>query len=266
MTVGVAAIYGRSNSPGVVVIADRMISMGPMTFEHSVSKLKIIIDDQDIKVVGVAAGDLSLINDFFDKLVQDASACKSVREVALKGVDVYNSMLRDSIKRRLLDPFGLDFATLQGGNLPTELVQRFITDSNNLVQSYYDNLQVLLAGVDGAGGHIMYVLQSDYSLIDSLGFGAVGSGSSSATWVLVHKRYNPSESVVYAVALASWAKFQAEEAFGVGTDTDAIIVAKDGLQHVRKEVLDNIRNEVTKIQDEEDRELATLISNLKLGN
>ncbi len=48
MTVGIGTIFNNGKSPGVLLVADKMISFGQISIEHSMSKINKVLDDKSI--------------------------------------------------------------------------------------------------------------------------------------------------------------------------------------------------------------------------
>ena len=118
MTVGIGTIFNNGKSPGVLLVADKMISFGQISIEHSMSKINKVLDDK-VKIFGVGSGDVSLTSDFFqrlDEIVKKEYSEKktiTVIRVAEIGSFVLSHMVSARVEKQILLPLGLNFNDLK---------------------------------------------------------------------------------------------------------------------------------------------------------
>ncbi len=228
MTIGIAGIFSENNKPGLILVADKMISLSTVTIEHSISKIEKVFANEGIEVFSVDSGDLSLITDFFEKLRNQCEIMKdkikNVKDIAELGSSIYNLIVRQKVSKMFLEPLGIDYSIVQKGRVEEQILDNFVNMTNEIIKNMQLNLGVLIAGLDKGGAHIFKFYGQDFSISEKLGFDAIGSGADSAIWTLIHKQCDPKKSLNSAMVLCSWAKFQSEESFGVGENTDLCIL------------------------------------------
>jgi hypothetical protein len=256
LTVCIATIYGKNghgafekkDNCGMVVTADRLVSYerGAFTYEGKARKIKFYEPNKDVKFALMGTGAVNYIEDFFRRFGKTKLGdMKSLEEVAQKGAEVAGNMAKDSMESMYLRPLGLDWAKLYHpkSSVP-EPISTFITDGiKGLGGGFQDGLHVLVAGLDYNGPHIYLVEDFDYTEVGTLGYHAVGMGDRAARISLENNLYGPFMNKNQSVFLSLISKFQAEEAHGVGRETDCGIISFDdnGIVWLSPEQIDNIR-------------------------
>jgi hypothetical protein len=99
------------------------------------------------------------------------------------------------------------------------------------VDQYELDLQLIVAGFDGEGlGHIFSVDSDDdrgAPRRHDVGFYAIGSGSTNATFFMALRGVTPKMTVREVLYFALEGKYWGEEAIGVGEDTDMFVLRHD---------------------------------------
>ncbi len=267
MTVGIAAIFNEDGKSGIILVADKMISLSNITIEHSISKIEKVYANEVIKIWGVGSGDLSLITDFFEKLRNQCeiigNKIKTVKNVAELGSSIYNLIIRQKVNKMFLEPLGIDYSIIQKGRVEEQILDNFVNFTNGIIKDIQSNLEILIAGLDEHGAHIFKFYGQDFSISEKLGFDAIGSGADSAVWTLIHKQYDPKKSLNSAIVLCSWAKFQSEESFGVGENTDLCILKDfEKEKWVSNGFLNDLRSKVKNINDDVVKQTEELVKSL----
>jgi glucosamine 6-phosphate synthetase-like amidotransferase/phosphosugar isomerase protein len=268
MTVGIGTIFNNGKSPGVLLVADKMISFGQISIEHSMSKINKVLDDK-VKIFGVGSGDVSLTSDFFqrlDEIVKKEYSEKktiTVIRVAEIGSFVLSHMVSARVEKQILLPLGLNFNDLKEKKVPSELIQKITDDTEEIQKSLYNNIDVIIAGIDEFGAHLCKINSSDYSIADSVGFITTGSGSLSSMWTLLHRTYSSFSDLYTNLILTVQAKLQSEESFGVGTNTDIWLITKDKATELPKNLIEFIREKTGTITKAQNDELEKVTADLK---
>lgn len=269
MTIGIAGIFKEKDKPGIILVADKMISLSTVTIEHSISKIEKVFANEGIEVFGVGSGDLSLITDFFEKLKNQCEIMKdqmeNVKNIAELGSSIYNLIVRQKVNKMFLEPLGIDYSIIQKGRIEEQILDNFVNVTNETIKNIQLNLEVLIAGLDNSGAHIFKFYGQDFTISEKLGFDAIGSGADSAIWTLIHKQYDPKKSLNSAIVLCSWAKFQSEESFGVGENTDLYVLNDfNGEKWVNNDFLNDLREKVKNINNDVVKQTEELTKSLTL--
>jgi hypothetical protein len=224
-------------------------------FEHPSSKVAELYEDPDsgITTMGVAAGSLSLADDFFDRLTRylNDNPPTDMRDIAGHSVDAYHDLQRDAFNHQLLNPLGVNLGdfTDPGASIGQELQRGLLNEISEKKQQIAQNLHVLIAGVDSAGGHIYLVYDGDTTSYGSVGYHMVGSGMESARSLFIRNKYTTQCDIDDALLRVAEAKIQAEEAQGVGNQMDLIVMKSDGFNRLSDAEIRTIRDLQSRITD-----------------
>jgi len=213
VTVCIAAVCG---SPATLIMSsDHMISMGS---HWSADGLAMKIDS-----VGVgwfsqfSAENMSPVTPIHEVLRKSSQT--TMGQVSSNVKKAYHEQRLVQIQDEILNLYGLsweDFLT-KGKDLLTERDFEQVIDK---IASYDLGLELLMSGFDNEGPHVFSVSNpGKCDFYDKLGFAAIGSGSTLALASLftsTYKRTDPLETCILKVLCA---KFSAESASGVGSDT-----------------------------------------------
>lgn len=246
MTVGIAVISQESSGPKVVLAADRMITTGRsprIEYEHTKSKIQTIHDDEVVSCMGVASGTVSFIEEFFHRLENELSETEplNVRDVAEKAREVYTELGQDTVQNQVLDKLDIDLSDLSENkhDYDSDVLSSLLSDVNEAQENFASQLEALIVGVDGFGGHIFSIQGFDMDPQNNIGYHAVGSGTQPARSVFIRNEYSTEESVDRAILNTIEAKHRSEEARGVGTEMDIAIVNQPAADADCCEVIDD---------------------------
>lgn len=264
MTVGISAVCeADSDDPKVVVAADRLVTSGIAArreYEHTSSKMLSLMegeDDQQVCAVGIGAGSVSLSDEVFYKINRMINSTKpqSGRTLATYGVQALQEVVQETLERQVLSSHNLtlDAFNQTQGQMNPQIVQAIYQDLEEAKTEIHNNVNILLAAVDGSGAHLYNIVESDMARHDSIGYLTVGSGREPANSSFMRSRYNDNCSVDDALLAVTEAKAQAEEAQGVGRNMDMAILEEDGRNDLEDGQIDELRNlheEIVKEQAE----------------
>ena len=270
MTVGIALEFlDADNRKGIAVISDRMVSVGDWGVEMPAHKPYVLYEREEVLVMGVGAGTLSTISEYMGNLKSalDKESPSDMKKVAKVCNDEYIALLRETIQRELLDPLHISFQELTGqdstrGKLYEDVEYRI---RNIAIPKFFEDLGVLVAGID-KNSSLVFTLEDSLKLKEAgrIGFDAIGSGFDSADWTLMHRQFDGSKDMHYALLLGMYAKIQAEESSGVGRDTDAYVISSNGIREVPQSTLDFIRKEFERDRHRERLSTKKAIERLRL--
>lgn len=249
MTVGIAAICeADANDPKIVVAADRLVTSGVAArreYEHTSSKMLDVFGSDGSSscvALGVGAGSVSLADEVFYKINHKIAnnSPGNTRQIAEYGVQSLQELVQESINRQVLSARGLDLNTFNQmqGQMQPGVVEALYTEMSEKKDEVLNNVNILLAGVDGRGAHLYNILHNDFSRNDSIGYLTVGSGAEPARSTFIRNRYDDSCDVSDALLSVAEAKAQAEEAQGVGREMDIAVVHEDGRADLDDEASD----------------------------
>lgn len=244
MTVVIALKFKeKDGSEGVFMTADKMVSFGDIGIEYEVSKLEKIADKENFRVISGCAGQLSLIDEFNQRLKTELNSNGS-HDPFNVGVEIYNRMLSERIERMILSPWGLKLDDLKKENIiHANLLFDIMGKTKDLIIDFYRNLEVILAGNCDGVLRIVSLTNGDLNEGTKLGFSVSGSGSQSAWWTLIHRGYRPNLDRNSCIVLGLFAKIQAEESMGVGSNTDAQFIRGQKITNLKEDWISNIREE-----------------------
>jgi len=249
MTVGIASLCETEDDDSKVILsADRMVTTGlvaPIEYEHTESKMLPLVEDDELVVMGVGAGSLSFIDDFFynlrNKIEEDN--LENVREIAVESTDIFKDILHETINRQVLNPLGFELSDLKNQQqFHPQVLQSLLQDVTEKQEQVYGSLQIMLVGIDKSGGHIYSVQNGDIARHDSIGYHSIGSGTHPAHSTFISNRYDSACDINNALLSVVEAKMQAEEAQGVGRDMDIAVISKDGFEELDNGEIQKLRN------------------------
>ena len=262
MTVVIATIYNKGNTEnsGCIIIADKMLSYRDIAVETEGSKLHKLVDLPGLKAVMGAAGAAELIEDFSQRLQEkienslsssvEERKIKTVRDVVKLGVRTLNGMIKENMESFLI-PYGMTLKDVYKQSVPPDFLLTVGKRLEDYRKELYQELEVLIAGVDTYGAHIFKVVDGDYVPTDSIGYDAVGSGFESSNWTLMHQSYDSRSDLPYALFMSAYAKVNAEESLGVGMKTDGYVLERIGIRELKDDEIDLLRSKIDKMIGEE---------------
>lgn len=233
MTVCIATLCNQAKD--VVVASDRMITATypPVEFEHGMPKLEVICPS----CIVLTAGD-ALAHADICRAVKGIVAGLSHPQTAVITEHIratYVVERRKVINQRFLEPRGWtldDFYEKYARTIHPDLMLTI----DRQISTYDYGLEIIVAGVDSDEGHIYGIRNpGEVDCYDALGYHAIGIGDMHAVSSLIGNKCIPTVGTKMAVYMVYEAKKNAENAPGVGDDTDMAIVNKDGHQVLNNE-------------------------------
>ena len=184
MTICIAALC--NNGQSVVVASDRMLSAPYLTIEFDHPDTKI--DKINSRCVALSAGNALSVTDILSgssgiaNQLQDPTVQLITNEVKQRFIQVRHRLLDEY----LFQPRGLQFGEYYTRgmiqNMPPDLAMSLDTQ----VQNFRLEVSLVVAGVDGSGGHIHSIEDPGVSqCFDRVGYHATGSGHRHAILSLV---------------------------------------------------------------------------------
>ena len=233
MTVCIAALC--ENSSQVVLVADRMITSGlAIQFEHPLTRK---VTSLSKNCLALTAGDALAFTELFNDVLRVTSNRRftAVEEFVEVIKNSYQELRKKQIVERILRPWGFDsfedFYTAHGhGRLPDPLV--FGITSQITDHDY--GLQILVGGITFQDAHIYSIEDPGTShCFDSIGFHVIGMGTNLALSSLIASKCHAEMSMPDVLMRVMDAKLTAENAPGVGRQTDVSVILNDGVASLR---------------------------------
>lgn len=269
MTVGLAAICEEDGEEMAVVAADRMMTMkqtSPIEFEHPDTKLEDI-QQPNIEAVAVAAGSSGLGDQFFNYLsnyisqdirIDDNITAKDIEtmeNLSLLAKEAYKQVIQQKINNQVLGQYGFKMEDLRDNEMAENpVLQSMLEEIEEKRKEIVTNLNVLIAGVDKEGASIYQIYNGDKTSLDSLGYGAIGSGSQPAQSEFIHSNYGKSKGLEESLRIVTGAKMRSEDAQGVGKEMDIYAISKNKKDKLSEEKMKQLR-ELQKEINEEQKEI-----------
>lgn len=216
-------------SAAVVVAADRQVTMGSLTeFEHAVPKVTRIGGS----VVAMIAGDALIGSELVEGAKRPFDDAADVPALTRALQRDYAEFRGRRVEAQVLAPHGLTHAQYleRHGNLMPQLVG--VIDQQ--MTQFNLGVELLVAGVDGAGGHLFSVGNPGGFANDhrTIGYAAIGSGSYHAVHTLIDFGHTAGADFNETVFRTLAAKRRAEAAPGVGHEVDLLVVDQTGCYQV----------------------------------
>lgn len=253
MTVGIGAISRADDKPGLVMAADRMVTLrSQIEYEDTDSKLEIISEAGPLTAAAIGSGSLSLIDDILDRLDRliIEQTPTDMEDLMVLVRDAYQNMVKEAINNNILYAFDLEIQDLhdEGTDLADGVEERVLNDIASYRKKIRENVSILFGGVAG-GECSLYTLDCpDYTNYTNSGYAVIGSGTRSAQSLFIRNRYDPDGSdIIDSVFSVGEAKVQAEERRGVGFEMDmATITEEGGVRQFEQE--EGLKEEIEKIK------------------
>lgn len=239
MTVCVGALC--EDGKAIVVAADKMVTFGaPMSLQMEPAVLRKITTITDDSVV------------LFSGSVPDAEEIVAATKLQIKGLGklptlnvaeavktAYSGLKAKRVQETILGPFiGADFAKFQSllaQSPSSQMLQQVLA----MVIQHNLQTEALVAGVDDTGAHLFAVTHPGVLLpMETIGYGAVGSGGVHAAVRLSLGQHNKVAPLVDTVYNVYEAKKAAEVAPGVGKLTDLAIIKNGKVCFAEKPLFD----------------------------
>lgn len=246
MTVCIATVC--AGGTNIVVAADRMFTFNApvsLEFETGEKKIDTISTACVTLTAGVAPPGKEIIVATLKAL---GGALNPAIDVVAETVKLsYIQTRANKIRETLIIPLlGPDYLKHEQMNVsvPTYLEKQQGIFQNIVVQASQFNLQAefLIAGIDGSGGRLAYVGHpGTIAWLDTLGYGAIGSGAIHATMRLALAGLSKATSLQDTLYRVYEAKRAAEVAPGVGPTTDMAVVHPTRVASVSAPTMDNLK-------------------------
>jgi hypothetical protein len=236
VTVCIASICKEGKA--LVLASDCMITSTSLSlnFEHAGKKMSPLSG-----CVALTAGDALAYTELFNLANIEVEKLKqpSVAEVVTKIKDCYQTIRKNEVVERILNPCGFssidDFYKIQRSLVP-ETAARIQAK----IENYNHDLSIIIAGMANGNAHIYEVLNPGTSrCFDSIGFDVIGSGLPHAMNTLVGRSCNQETPLGEALLIVYEAKKMAEKAPGVGANiTDMCIIDADDIYMLPRDKID----------------------------
>lgn len=259
MTVGIITSCDVEEEPKLVVAADRMLTAqrrSPLEFENPDTKMSELSPAADhMQLMLVYSGAVSLARDYTQQLQGTISQIRqdtpdmSVRQVATVAEEQYNALVRQRIESNALKPFDLEMEDLQKQHkFKDDFFNKLWQDAENQRNEIYENLQVLLGGVDLTGSYVFSINHEGLKNHNDTGYVATGSGYQPAQSEFIRNEYSKNSSLENALSTTVAAKMRSETAQGVGEETDIAVVESGGVRQLDDDEVQFLREREEDIQ------------------
>lgn len=224
----------------VVVAADRMVTGGrpAVEFEHEGSKIEQLAPNCVAMAAGNALGTRELFRAVRERIGDRQSlAIAAIADIAKRAFVEQRLRLAEDQYLRGRGLTVREFYEHYLDKWPRELVVALDQE----IQETTIGIDVLIAGVDNEPHLYLIEGVGVLSCWDSLGFCAIGSGTSLATLQWIARCSGPADALTRAVYVAHEAKFRAEAHPGVGCDTDMMVVTPAGARELPRASVHEMR-------------------------
>ncbi|HEY8864710.1 MAG TPA: hypothetical protein VIO37_11135 [Candidatus Dormibacteraeota bacterium] len=247
----------------VVVASDRMVTWAQLTqFEHRVPKFHLMAP----AVVGLSAGDALVGTRLIEEALPTAAKATSVAEIAESLANSYAAIRISSAEADILRPRGLTMDSYY--QMHQSMMVNVVGMLDQQLLGYDLGVELLLAGVDAAGGHLHTIHNpaGRYLTHDVIGAAAVGSGALHAVQSMIEFRHFGEEALMDTIFRVYAAKRRAEVAPGVGNETDMLYVDSDGMHRLGEETLSQLGDLYREFVTAADKGLGAKLKSLKIGS
>jgi 20S proteasome alpha/beta subunit len=263
MTICLGALC-RENADGdtVVLASDRMVTwMGLTEFEHQVPKVHQVSASTWALIAGDALAGARIARD----VARAASTSGvSVEDVANLIANRYAEVRIEAAAANILTPRGMTLQ--QFYQMHQQLLPQITGGIDTALANYNLGVDMIVAGVDGSGGHLFTVGNpgSMAQCHDVIGTVAVGSGFIHAIQSMIgfrHASMDPQKDVLFRVFAS---KRRAELAPGVGHETDLAVINIHGARHLSRATLDELDRIYAAVGAASETRLGEDVANLTL--
>ena len=266
MTICMAAICAdEAGSAGkaVVVASDRMVTMANLIeFEHTVPKSTAIGSRAVALISGDALTGTHLVKEVAAEL---ATTPMTVGQVAQALSTRYSETRNRHAEADILMPRGLDWTSFYGQH--QHLVAQITLMLDQALSQYNLGVELLVAGVDDAGGHISTLHNPGSRPLDHdvIGYSAVGSGQLHAVQSMIGFRHAGDASLAETIFRVYASKRRSEVAPGVGNETDMFIIHAGGTVALAEETMAELSTLYFDFMTSMQQNLRKRLSTLPLG-
>ena len=147
----------------------------------------------------------------------------NVADVADVYIKHYNAAKQKRAERQILAALNLDGESFIAKQ--QLMSEKLVSDiARELTNFEMPGVSTLIAGIDPSGAHLYQIHGNEPNCLDTVGFGAIGSGGRHATSQFMLARHGSNAGFSDTLMLTYLAKRRSEVAPGVGTGTDMIMV------------------------------------------
>jgi hypothetical protein len=245
----------------VVVAADKMVTFGsPMNLQTeppSLNKITKLTEECVLLFSGAVPDGEELISTSLPKI--DAAPRQPVSKIAETVKAAYVELRKKRVEEAILRPLlGADFGQFQAlvaQSSASQILQQVMA----MISQHNMQLDVLIAGTDDSGGHLLVATNPGQLLpVDTTGFAAIGTGGLHAAVRLSLGQHSRVASLMDAVYNVYEAKKAAEVAPGVGKLTDMAVVSGGKITFAASalfDVLEKVHKEKPSLSDSDRSEL-----------
>ena len=252
MTICIGALC--DDGEGVIACADHMVTGGDVQFEQAGSKITKLTD----RCVALTAGPALTHIDVFDRAQARISSLAepSIRQVVEEVKKAYSEIRNERAEERFLRPLELNYQTyLQAQSAFAPDVAFQLAQQ---LTGYELGLHIVIAGVDGSGGHLYMVADPGTAeCFDALGFVTIGSGSRHADAAFIAHSYAKDFSIGEAAFVAFEARRRAEAAPGVGSRLTDLIYIGQEIVPFDEELTEKFKSAYETLRQREDESRST---------
>jgi 2-oxoglutarate dehydrogenase complex dehydrogenase (E1) component-like enzyme len=262
MTVGIAAINDAFDDPGVVISADRMVTVGNqggVEYEDSEAKIDTFVNNDAVSAVAVGAGASTYIDEILNKCnsyIHNADDQPTTISGAMQYcLTAYKENVKETVNNQVLSPLGYHISDLKDDDtrIPSEVQRAIVEQVADIRNTTAESVKIIVAGVGQDGAGIFQLAGNDFNTFTEIGYSVIGSGSDSARLTFTRRGYDRSCSELESMFTVLEAKSQAEERQGVGQEMDLLSVKQGTVTRYDQEQKESLREQLGRIdQAEED--------------
>lgn len=219
----------------VILMSDRMVTTanGSLAFEHE-PKCAYVASNALVLTAGTIHEPELITN-----TQAEIKGRGSLIEIAESLAKNYRGIRRKRVEHEVLEEMGIlsfdDFYNKQGS-----LHEHMVLELSTKIEKYDLGVHLMLGGVDEKSHLYRITEPGTYRSFDELGFCCIGSGDRHAEPVFAFYGFSLTLSVAEALQIAFEAKKRAEMAGGVGKETDAWIIEKEGIYEINPETIKHL--------------------------
>lgn len=272
MTVGIAVVCeSESGDPKVIMSSDRLLTtvqQSAIEHEHPETKLTEIGADLDeTHLLSIIAGSVQLgenlksgVETGIAQFVQANDEEPWVSTCAEIAGAEYRGLVQSKVEQIVLSSYGLTLEDLSRQHqFKDDFLNDILSESRQLIQEIHNNLVMLIGGVGPDGAAIYEVSNNNVFAHNDVGYATIGSGNQPAKSEFIKAEYSMRMSLQEALAVVAAANHRAEQASGVGGDTDIGVVTAGETNFVDTETVGALMARQTNIADAQAEERDRII-------
>lgn len=277
MTICIASICETPQSPKIVFSADRLITDAHgLTFEHGVSKIKMLTKNCFIMSVGksshadqIIQNTVKTISTYDNEKIENMTIEQIVEVIKHE----HQKIRKETIETTFLISRGLDLKTFYENLRSYPDWFAMLYDSQ--IGNYNFEVEFIVFGFDinqvakYVAPHLYKITEKGESLcFDSIGFAMIGIGEEQSFPEITKEPYNPSNALSDAIVRTYWAKKSAERMTGVGKITDLGLAWSDHnkeskIEIIATEIAPEFKVNIDKIFEEEKTKIKQMTDDIQ---